>query len=238
MSGASKVEASLVNRIKKVFNSGVCISFGQTETHGGITETHPDDTVEDTCNSLGQPFPLIGIKIVDPETDKILPLNTVGEICTQGYVNMVGYYGMPEETAKTIRDGWLHTGDLGSMDERGFLFFEGRLKDMIVRGGENVYPAEVEALLKENSKIRQVAVVGIPHPVMGEEVAAVIIPKSLDNLPSPKDLHDFCRTNLTHFKTPRIWGFTDEFEYTATGKLQKFKLQEKIVNGKLKVERT
>jgi fatty-acyl-CoA synthase len=144
---------------------------------------------------------------------------------------------MPEQTAKALEaDGWLHSGDLGTMDERGFLKITGRIKDLIKRGGEAIYPREIENLLLEHPKVARAAVVGIPDPYWGEQVAAVIIPNSPQDRPLAPELHDFCREHLAAYKTPRIWYFTDAFAATDTGKLQKFKLVESIVDGTLKGE--
>jgi fatty-acyl-CoA synthase len=150
---------------------------------------------------------------------------------------MIGYFNMPVETAKTLgADGWLRSGDLGSMDERGFLKITGRIRDMITRGGENIYPREIENLLLEHPKIAAVAVVGVPDARWGEQVAAVIIPAAAADRPSPAELHEFCRANLAAFKTPKYWCFVAEFESTETGKLQKFKIAEAIATGVLKLE--
>ncbi|MBN2568818.1 MAG: AMP-binding protein [Deltaproteobacteria bacterium] len=236
-SGASKVETALIHRVKAEMNCDMCNAFGQTEAVS-ISLTHTDDSPEDKSETIGQPYPQIDVKIGDRETGEVLSLNEEGEICVRGYSVMKGYYNMTEETAKTVRDRWLHTGDLGSMDERGFLKITGRIKDMIIRGGENIYPAEVENLLMEHPKVAKAAVVGIPNQKWGEEIGAIIIPKSADDLPDPQELHDYCRANITHFKTPRIWAVTNEFPYTATGKIQKFMLKDLIVKGELKTKRT
>ena len=234
-SGASKVESSLVRRvISELGGCRIAIVFGQTEAAGGVTETFPDDTPEDQAETIGQPYPQCEMKIADPATGAVLPIGQVGEICARGYAPMKGYYNMPDETKKTLRDGWLHTGDMGSMDERGFLKITGRLKDMIIRGGENVYPAEVEKLLKEYPKVGDAAVVGIPDNYWGEVVAAILIPKSKDGRPSVKELDDFCRINLANYKRPRVWFFVDSFPTTEAGKLRKFMLREQIEKGELK----
>ena len=150
---------------------------------------------------------------------------------------MLGYFNMPEATAKTIDvDGWLHSGDLGSMDERGYLKITGRLRDLIKRGGESVYPREIELLLLEHPKVGSAAVVGIPDAHWGEQVAAVIIPKSSGDIPTPRELHEFCRAHLAAFKTPRSWGFATAFPATETGKLQKFKILEAIESGDIRME--
>ena len=237
-SGASKVEPDLIRCVKEQFNCKMCIAFGQTEAVS-ISLTHADDSPEDQSNTLGQPYPNLEVKIVDTGTGKILPIETEGEICVRGYSVMKGYYKKPEATAKTLQpNGWLHTGDLGQLDERGFLKITARLKDMIIRGGENIYPREVELLLEEHPKVEKAILVGIPHQKWGEEVGAIIVPKTDEDRPLPGELHDFCRANLTHFKTPRIWSFSSQLPYTQTGKIQKFKLRDQIVQGKLAYERT
>ncbi|WHY83833.1 AMP-binding protein [Neobacillus novalis] len=230
LSGASKVEPYLVRRVKKELGCGMSIVCGQTEMHGGTTQTHLDDTPEDQAETIGQAYPHIEVKIADPATGEVLPLGTDGEICCRGYQTMLGYYRMPEETAATLKDdGWLHSGDFGSMDERGFIKIRGRLKDLIIRGGVNIYPIEVENLLKEHPKIGNVSVVGLPDEYWGEQVAAIIIPKSPENKPTEEELTEYCKANLASYKRPRFWFFVNEFPTTAAGKIQKFKLQEMVL---------
>ncbi|MFF2445661.1 AMP-binding protein [Neobacillus sp. NPDC058068] len=230
LSGASKVEPYLVRRVKKELGCGMSIVCGQTEMHGGTTQTHLDDTPEDQAETIGQPYPHIEVKIADPATGEVLPLGKDGEICCRGYQTMVGYYNMPEETAATLKDdGWLHSGDFGSMDERGFIKIRGRLKDLIIRGGVNIYPIEVENLLKEHPKIGNVSVIGLPDEYWGEQVAAIIIPKSHANKPTEEELTEYCKANMASYKRPRFWFFVNEFPTTAAGKIQKFKLREIVL---------
>jgi fatty-acyl-CoA synthase len=240
MSGSSLVEEQLCKRIHKELGCGVSIVFGQTEMHGVVSATHREDSVEDQSSTLGQPMPHCEIKVVDPETGEVLPLGEKGEFCYRGYQTMLEYFNMPQDTEKTIDpDGWFHSGDLGTMDNRGFLKLTGRLKEMIIRGGENIYPREVEQLLLEHPKVKDVAVVGVPSQKWGEEVGAFIIPIDKDDPPTAKELHEFCRANLTHFKTPRLWYFVPEFKYyTPTMKLQKFKLRDLAATEELESERT
>lgn len=239
MSGASKVEAALVRRVESELGIGVSIVFGQTEMHGVVSQTHRDDSIEDQSETLGQPMPHCEIKVADPETGEVLPIGEQGEFCYRSsFQTMLGYDGMPEETAKVLTpDGWFHSGDLGSMDERGFLRITGRLKDMIIRGGENIYPAEIENLLKNHPQISDATVIGLPDEYWGEQVAAVIIPKNLEEKPTPEELNEYCKKNLAGFKRPRFWCFVSEFPITATGKLQKFKLRELILKGELQYEK-
>ncbi|MBM4763787.1 AMP-binding protein [Bacillus sp. B15-48] len=235
MSGASKVEASLVRRVASEMGIGVSIVFGQTEMHGVVSQTHREDSVEDQTETLGQSMPHCEIKVADPETGEILPIGVQGEFCYRStYQTMDGYDNMPAETAKVITpDGWFHSGDIGTMDERGFLRITGRIKDMIIRGGENIYPAEIEQLLKSHPKVADATVIGVPDPVFGEQVAAVIIPQSEEDPPVPDELSEYCKTNLAGYKRPRQWYFVSEFPITATGKLQKYRLKEQILQEKL-----
>jgi fatty-acyl-CoA synthase len=183
-------------------------------------------------------MPQVEVKIGDPISGAVLPIGSQGEI-VRGYQTMIGYFNMPDATAQTLEaDGWLHSGDLGSMDERGFLKITGRIRELIKRGGESVYPREIENLLLEHPKVAGAAVVGIPDRHWGEQVGAVIIPKSSSDRPTPTELHDFCRANLAAYKTPRFWGFVAAFPATETGKLQKFKLLEAVENGDLVLEPT
>jgi fatty-acyl-CoA synthase len=237
ISGAAVVESSLIERAQSELGSTICNIYGQTEIQGCATGVHPDDSPADQVETIGQPLPHAEVKIADPISGDVLPLGVQGEICVRGYQTMIGYFDMPEETAKTLKpDGWLHSGDLGSMDERGYIKITGRLKDMIIRGGENIYPREIENLLIEHAKIERVTVVGVPDPYWGEQVGAVVIPKSMDDPPTPTELHDFCRAHLAAYKTPKFWYFIEKFPWTETGKLQKFKLVASIKNGELKAE--
>lgn len=235
LSGASKVEADLVRRVKSELGCSMSIVFGQTEANGGITQTHLDDTPEDQANTIGQPYPQCEVKIADHDSGAVLPLGVDGEICCRGYQTMLGYYNLPEESAKTLRpDGWLHTGDIGRMDERGFLQITGRLKDMIIRGGENIYPAEIEMHLTQHPKVLKASVVGIPDQHWGEQIAAIIILKSEDDRPSIEELNSYCKKNLASYKRPRFWYFVKEFPSTDAGKIRKFMMLDMILNGELK----
>ena len=168
MSGAASVPASLVRKTIGLLGCQFSILFGQTETHGVISQTRVTDTPEDQADTVGQPLPQLEVKIADMATGDPVPVNEQGEICCRGYQNMQGYYNMPAETAATIdSDGWLHMGDIGSMDERGFLRVTGRVKDMIIRGGMNLYPAEIEAALQDHPAIQTAAVIGVPDEKWG-----------------------------------------------------------------------
>jgi fatty-acyl-CoA synthase len=235
MSGAAMVEASLVRRTRAELGCSITIVYGQTETHAVVTSTHMEDSETDQSETVGQPIEQCEVKIADSATGQVLPLGVDGEICMRGHKAMLGYFRMEETTRETVKaDGWLHTGDMGSMDERGFVKITGRLKDMIIRGGENIYPREIENLLHEHPKIGRAAVVGVPDSYWGEQVAAVIQLRSAGDLPTAAELHDYCRANLTHFKTPKFWYVATELPWTQTGKLQKFKLREWIAQGAIR----
>ncbi|MHB1786475.1 MAG: AMP-binding enzyme, partial [Acidimicrobiales bacterium] len=162
----------------------------------------------------------------------IIPVDQQGEICVRGYQVMLGYYSMPEETAAAIdRDGWLHTGDLATMDDRGYFTVTGRLKDLIIRGGENIYPREVEDLLFSHPKVAEVAVIGVSDAHWGEQVAAVIRPSNPADPPTAAELHDFCRSQLAPHKTPRFWYQTDQMPLTGSGKIQKYRIGALISDG-------
>ncbi|SHN88275.1 class I adenylate-forming enzyme family protein [Desulfitobacterium chlororespirans] len=233
LSGASKVDASLVQRVRSQLGVGVTIGYGQTECMS-ISQTHMDDSFVDQSETIGQPMPQCEVKIASPEGDP-LPIGERGEICCRGYQTMIEYDNMPEETAGVLKsDGWLHTGDLGLMDERGFLKFCGRLKEMIVRGGENIYPAEIELVLNAHPLVERAAIVGVSDEYWGEQVHAVILPKDQENPPDPYTLYQCCDSSLAHFKVPKYWYSVDEFPTTETGKIQRFLLKEWIEQGKLK----
>jgi fatty-acyl-CoA synthase len=230
-SGGSTVPAALVKKLEEALNAPFTIVFGQTECSPVASMTRTDDNVEDKANTLGGPMPNVEVKIIDPETGQTLAVNTLGEYCTRGYHVMHGYFEMPEATAKTIdEDGWLHTGDLCSMDERGYCKVEGRLKDMIIRGGENIYPREIEELLFRHSSVGEVAVVGLPSERMGEEVG-VFLRAAPGQLINRDELFAYLREHLSPQKTPRYWFEVDEYPLTGSGKIQKFVLRKQWQAG-------
>jgi fatty-acyl-CoA synthase len=228
-SGGATVPPELVRRIETTLGVPVLIGFGQTETSPVMTMTRLEDTPEDRATSLGQPLPQTEVQIVDPATGQVVPPGTVGELCTRGYLVMDGYFENPTATAAAIdADGWLHTGDLGSMDARGYCSIAGRLKDMIIRGGENIYPREIEQLLFGHPKVADAAVVGLPDPRWGEQVAAFVRP-AMGQQPTAEELFAYCRQHLAPHKTPRYWEFVAGFPLTASGKVQKFLLRDRVV---------
>ena len=233
-SGATAVPAVLVERVKAAFDCQFEITFGQTEAHGSICHTHLDDPPALQAETVGQPLPQIDLKIADPASGEILPTGCTGEICIRGYQTMIEYFDMPEATAAALRaDGWLHTGDLGTMDENGYVRISGRLKDVIIRGGENISPREIEELLARHPGVAEVAVVGAPDQRWGETVVAVIRVAGGGAATTPEDLHAYCRDNLAAYKTPSGWCFVDELPITATGKIQKSVLRDSIAGGVL-----
>ena len=234
MSGAAVVPAALVRRTTETFGCQTAIVFGQTELHGVISQTQLDDSPEDQSETIGRPLPQVEVKIADPVTGEVMPVGQVGEICARGYQTMLGYFGLPEETAAALDgDGWLRTGDLAAMDGRGYLTIAGRLKDMIIRGGENIYPREIEDVLFAHPDVSQAAVLGLADDTWGERVAAVIKPADPANPPSPAALREYCRECLAGFKAPAEWFFVAEYPLTASGKIQKFRLQEDIAAGRI-----
>jgi fatty-acyl-CoA synthase len=230
-SGGSTVPAGLVARLEQSLHAPFTIVFGQTECSPVASMTRTDDTLEDKASTLGGPMPGVEVKIVDVETGATLPVNTLGEYCTRGYHVMLGYFEMEEATAQTIdSDGWLHTGDLCSMDERGYCKVEGRLKDMIIRGGENIYPREVEELLFKHPSVGDVAVVGLPDERMGEVVGAFL--RSAPGGSINKDeLAVYLRQHLAPQKTPKHWFLVNEFPLTGSGKIQKLVLRKQWQAG-------
>jgi len=234
MSGGSPVPATLVRRVRDLLGCRFTITFGQTELNGVICQTHPEDDPERQSTTIGQPAPQMDVKIADPLTGEVRPLGEPGEIWARGYQAMRGYFNVaPGDEAALTADGWLKTGDLASMDEAGYLRVAGRLKDSIIRGGENIYPREIEDVLLTHPAVQQVSVVGVPDPKWVEAVAAVI--RLHDGVASPtaSELHQFCRARLAAYKSPAQWFFVDEFPLTLSGKIQKFALRERIASGAL-----
>jgi fatty-acyl-CoA synthase len=229
MLGGAPVAPELVRRAREQLGVAVSIGFGQTEASPYLTHTRPDDPNPHWVETVGPPLPGTELRIIDPATGQPVPAGVVGEICARGPGIMTGYYDDPEGTARALdADGWLRTGDLGSLDEDGYLRVQGRLKDMIIRGGENLYPREIEDLLLTHPDVADVAVVGIPDAEMGEQVAAFVRPAAGRDV-DLDGLTVFCRERLAAYKIPRIWRTVEEFPQTASGKIQKFALRERYL---------
>ena len=206
--------------------SQVTIAYGMTETSPVSTQTSADDPLEKRVTTVGRVHPHVEIKIVDPETGETVPRGAGGEFRTRGYSVMLGYWNDEARTGEAIdADGWMHTGDLAVMDDEGYVNIVGRIKDMIIRGGENVYPREVEEFLYTHPDIVEVQVIGVPDARYGEEIMAWIqLRDGVDT--TAADIKDFCRGTIAHYKVPRYIRFTDAFPMTITGKIQKFKMRD------------
>lgn len=206
--------------------SEITIAYGQTESSPVITQTKTDDTIEKRVSSVGKAHEGVEVKIIDPVTGEDTPAGVPGELCTRGYLVMKGYYKNEEATKSVIdSNGWLHTGDIAVMDEDGYIDITGRIKDMVIRGGENIYPKEVEEFLYQHPSIQDVQVVGVPDPKYGEELMAWIILKTGENL-TPEGLKEYCKGKISFHKIPKYIEFIDAFPMTASGKIQKFLLRE------------
>ncbi len=206
------------------------IVYGQTEASPGITQTRDKDSLELKTSTVGRALPNVEVKIIDPLTGKEMPRNEQGELCTRGYHVMKGYYKMEEATQKAIdKDGWLHTGDLAEMDENGYCIITGRIKDMIIRGGENIYPREIEEFLYTFPKVKDVQVVGVPDSKYGEEVAAFIQVRPGETC-TQEEVRAFCKDQISYHKIPRYVFFVDDYPTTASGKIQKYKLRDQATD--------
>ncbi|WP_434598815.1 AMP-binding protein [Streptomyces sp. A5-4] len=206
----------------------VSICYGMTETSPVSTQTRRDDDLERRTGTVGRVLPHIEVKVVDPVTGVTLPRGAAGELCTRGYSVMLGYWEEPRKTADVIDAGrWMHTGDLAVIREDGYVQIVGRIKDMIIRGGENVYPREIEEFLYAHPKISDVQVVGTPDERYGEEILACVIPRDPQDPPTLEELTEFCRDRLAHYKLPRRLQVMDAFPMTVSGKVRKVELRER-----------
>ncbi len=212
--------------INEMGASEITIAFGQTESSPVCTMTATDDAIEHRVSSVGRKMPFVECKIVDPETGETLGPNQQGEFCARGYNIMKGYYKMEEATAQVIdKDGWLHYGDLCTVDEDGYYRVTGRIKDMIIRGGENIYPKELEEFIYTIDKVRDVQVIGVPSEQYGEEIMACIILKEGESM-TEKEVKDIMSSHIAHYKIPKYIEFVDSFPMNGAGKIQKFKMRE------------
>ena len=204
----------------------VTIAYGMTETSPVSCQSTTDTPLERRVTTVGRVQPHLEIKIVDPETGAIVPRGRPGEFCTRGYSVMQGYWGDAEKTREAIdADGWMHTGDLATMDDEGFVNIVGRIKDMVIRGGENIYPREIEEFLYRHPKVEDVQVVGVPDRHYGEELCTWIIAKAGEDL-MEEEIRDFCKGRIAHYKVPKYVRIVDAFPTTVTGKIQKFRIRE------------
>ena len=217
--------------VEKMHMTEITIVYGQTESSPGCTQSRVDDSVERRVNTVGRPLPGVECRIADPETGETLPDGQIGEFCARGYNVMKGYYKMPTATAAVIdSDGWLHTGDLAMRDEQGYYKITGRLKDMIIRGGENIYPKEIEEFIYTNPKVSDVQVIGVPDEQYGEEIMAYVILKE-DETMTEEELKSFVRDHMAKHKVPRYVAFVDEFPMNAAGKILKYKMREMAIEN-------
>lgn len=227
--GGAPVPPELVRRVRDRLGCHLLSAFGQTEHSPMISLNPVGATLEQIVETAGQPLPRTEVSIRSPDINKVLPIGEVGEICARSYAVMMGYNGNLDATIAAIDgDGWLHTGDLGTMDAQGFIRVTGRVKDMIIRGGENLFPAEIEAVLVEHPQVTQVAIVGLPDEKWGEVVAAFVI---CDEAPDIPDLKRHCRKYLSPQKTPTAWVQVPEFPLTGSGKVQKFAIRDSFLAG-------
>ncbi|MGI6246266.1 MAG: AMP-binding protein [Pseudochelatococcus sp.] len=217
----------VMKRVRSDMNmSEVTIAYGMTETSPVSFQSFVDDPVEKRVTTVGRIHPHLEVKLVDHEGRTVAP-NEIGELCTRGYSVMRGYWGDPQKTAEAIdAEGWMHTGDLAVIDDEGYCSIAGRVKDMVIRGGENIYPREIEEFLYRHPKVREVQVIGVPDGFYGEELCACIIP--MDDTLTEDEIRGFCRGQIAHYKVPRYIELMENFPMTVTGKIRKFALRDEI----------
>jgi len=213
--------------IERMGMAEVSICYGMTETSPVSTQTSRDDTVGRRVSTVGRVHPHVEIQVIDPASGEVVPRGTAGELCTRGYSVMRGYWEQPDKTAEAIDgEGWMHTGDIAIMDDEGYVNITGRIKDMVIRGGENIYPREIEEFLYEHPDILDAQVVGVPDAVYGEELVAWIRLRPGVETVTAEQLRDFCRGRLAHYKVPRYVRIVEEFPMTVTGKVRKVEMRE------------
>jgi fatty-acyl-CoA synthase len=227
--GGAPCPPTLAQELQKAFGCAIYIGFGTTETGGGVSVSGMDDSVEKQTTTIGMPLIDTEVKIVD-ENNNPLPPGQIGELVTRSDGIMMGYYQAPEATEKVIdKAGWYYTGDMAVVDDKGYIKIVGRKKDMIIRGGQNVYPAEVEAFLATYPKVQESAVFGIPSEISGETVCAYIIPKDGEQIDT-QEILDYCRSELEVYKIPSIFRFVEEFPRSDNGKPQKYKMRQELID--------
>jgi fatty-acyl-CoA synthase len=229
MAGAPCPELLMRKVIEEMHLAEITIAYGLTEASPVVTMTAIDDGIARRTQTVGKPLPGVEVKVVDAATEEPVPPGTAGELWVRGYLIMKGYYNNPDETRAAItEDGWLRTGDLAVQDQEGYIRISGRKKEMIIRGGENIYPREIEEFLRSHPKISDVAVYGVPHRKFGEDVAAAIRLKQGESA-TIEEIISFCKGQIASFKIPKYIQFVSEFPQTASGKLQKYKLQQRAL---------
>ena len=226
MAGSTCPVEAMKKVVKDMHCSQITSVYGLTEASPGMTQTTVDDPLELRVETVGKSFPGVEVQVFDPKTKEPAPLDTVGELCCRGYNVMKGYYKMPEETKKAIdENGWLHSGDLGTCDKDGYYRITGRIKDIIIRGGENIYPREIEEFLLTMPEVEDVQVVGIPDEKYGEIGGAFVILKKGAHL-TEEDIRDYALRRIARYKVPKHIFIVKEFPLTASGKIQKYRLRE------------
>ncbi len=226
--------ASVMRRLIEAGVTDLTICYGMTETSPVSTQTTPQDPFEKKTGTVGRVGPHLEIQIVDPMTREVVPRGTPGEFCTRGYSVMLGYWGQPDKTAEVVRDGWMATGDIGVMDEDGFVEITGRIKDMVIRGGENIYPREIEEFLMGHPDVLDAQVVGVPDERYGEELMAWLRMRPGSEALTAESVREFAQGRLAHYKIPRYVQVVEEFPMTVTGKIRKVELRDQgqaIVEG-------
>jgi fatty-acyl-CoA synthase len=217
------VPPELIHQVESALGVPFTVIYAQTEASPGITMTRTDDRPDDRAHTVGRPLPRTEVKITDPASGRTVAPGETGELCTRGYQVMLGYLG---DVAQAVdADGWLHTGDLAIMDDRGYSRIVGRLKEMIIRGGENIYPWEIEQVLSTHPEVIEAAVVGVPDSYWGEQVAAVV---RLQGEVTDDALAAYCRDRLARHKVPKLWHRTDALPLTGSGKVMKHVLREQL----------
>jgi fatty-acyl-CoA synthase len=227
MAGSPCPEQIMRQVVERMGMEEVSICYGMTETSPVSTQTRPDDDLDRRVSTVGTVHPHVEVKVVDPASGLVLPRGEAGELCTRGYSVMLGYWNMPDRTTEAIDAArWMHTGDLAIMDAEGYLSIVGRIKDMVIRGGENVYPREIEEFLYSHPDIVDAQVIGVPDPKYGEELMVWV--RMRDGAPAltAEALREFCRGKLTHYKIPRYVKIVDGFPMTVTGKIRKVEMRE------------
>ena len=228
MAGSSCPIEVMRRVIDEMHMSEVTIAYGMTETSPVSCQTNKNTPLDKQVSTVGLVQPNLEVKIVDTETGEVVPIGETGELLTRGYSVMKGYWGSRFKTRESIKDGWMHTGDLATMDEEGYIKVVGRSKDMVIRGGENIYPVEIENYLYRHPKISDVQIVGVPDQKYGEVLAAWIIPKQNVEL-TEEEVKQFCKENIAHYKIPKYFRFVQEYPMTITGKIQKYKITEMMI---------